>query len=260
MDAIMEETTTLAEILENTFLSFSEILPRTQGTPDTLIKLWTEIFNTNDNYCRNDIYKRIIDISNNLQLLSCQVSQSKRMKEPQKKSSQLTIDMFRPLVDISMIHSHASQFIPKINTVSCGQFGMIGYSVEAEFSQNVIPPEGIEEIISTLEEVDALLDDDELPLKLRMRLKWQISAVIWRLKHPEMESIDDAYEALGKITLVAHEMDRLCNPTNDDTKTHDIGTKLFTVLDKVRGYVETGCKVYETARKLEHVIKPLIEQ
>lgn len=256
----MEKTTTLAEILENTFLGFSAILPRSQGTHEKLISIWTEIFSSEKSYVMNDIYTKIIDTSNNLVMLSDQVSNSKRMKEQQKKSSQLTIDLFRPLVDMSMLQVQASQFIGKITNISCGQLGMISYSVEAEFSQNVIPPEGIEEIISTLEEVDALLDDDELPLKLRMRLKWQISAVIWRLKHPEMESIDDAYEALGKITLVAHEMDRLCNPTNDDTKTHDIGTKLFTVLDKVRGYVETGCKVYETARKLEHVIKPLIEQ
>ncbi|BCI66002.1 hypothetical protein [Acetobacter aceti] len=256
----MIKTTTTAEILEAIFLKFSALLSDTQGTNVSVFDIWKNTFSSDFSPPSNEIFIKIIDISDALISLTQQVDSSTIMKENQKLFAKSTIEIFSPTTVILKLNSYAREYISTITQESCGRLGIIAHSLASEFSQNVLTQNTVDEIIAELSEIYDLLDDENLPLKLRNRLRRHIQAVIWRLKNPDCESIQEAYEEMAKITIIADEMNRLCNPSNENSKMSDIGEKSLNIFKKIRSCIEFGYKIYQEADKIEQVIRPMLNQ
>ncbi|MBL7237991.1 MAG: hypothetical protein JJK57_15725 [Komagataeibacter hansenii] len=253
------DRTTSAEILEHVFLKFSSFLPETNGTNHNILYVWGKVFNTEVPVSQNDVYKRIIEVSETVNILSTEIQESTIMKENQKKFSLSTLSVIEPVTRIININHQAQPYIPKITNELCGQLGMIHYSLVPEFSQNPLSQDAADEIIGELSVVYDQLNDENIPIKLRVRLRRSILSVISRLKNVDVDNIYDIYEEIGKITLTACEMDRMYKKSDDSGKMAEIGRNLLSSLNKVRNCIEFGYKLYNSAQGLEETIKPLIE-
>lgn len=223
-----------------------------------MIDVWGKVFFNDVDINYNIMYKRILGIQDVLDNLIEQIRMSRKMRETQKTPAINTVQCFYQFVDMRKIGRPAIGFRSECTVDACGRLGFLGHALEVECPEVSLQQEGLEEIVEELERIYADLDDQALPWLLSQRLRKKIKAILWRLKHPEWESLQEAYEAIGTLTLIADEMEKLCPDQEGKEKAHDIGNRLLERLKTTGQWISAGYSVVDGGNKLVSAVRPLL--
>jgi hypothetical protein len=142
-----------------------------------------------------------------LNKLESQVKESKRLRPAQKNAALATISSFRPLFELQRFAESSQAFRSNCNEGLRGHLGLIGLSLEQEFSEPLLEKPDADDLTVALAEVRKLLVDSNIPLDLRISLMKHVDAMTWWLAHPEMASVQDLFETVASAMIVAKQIE-----------------------------------------------------
>ena len=248
---------TLPDILETVFMCFRGNLPKTDAENVSIYDVWKKTFE-GASIRQSEMYTRIGQILDMLEETLAQVEVSSNLSEARKLRARSVVSLFIPTVTLFKLHLNGWSVVHNCSIENCGSLGLLSDALRSRFSENVFTQTDVSDILEVLQTVRALLDDVALPLRLRINLQRQIDSLIWRLQHPEFESLQQATDALGRATLSANYLERLSPDEASREKSGDVRDKLITCLTKAVGVMERGSKVVVAGKLLHDTIKPLL--
>lgn len=248
---------TAPDTLEAVFMSFRTFLPERSNTNVTILDAWIKTFDA-QTISQSALYTRIGQISDLLEEINIQIESMSNLSDPRKARARSVISNFLPTVTLRTLFHDGWNIRENCSVENCGSLGLLGDALRPKFSENVLSSEDIEDILSVLSEVRTSLDDDRLPLRLRISLQRQIDILIWRLKHPDFETLQQASDALGRVTLSANQLERLC--PDDDSREHasEVRGKLLGCFQKTVDVMERGAKGVVAVKIAHDALAPLL--
>jgi len=251
------EERTSPDILESVFMTFREFLPNSPHTGKTILSAWINTFDGAD-VSQSAIFLRIGQISELLEEVNLQINSLTALTEPRKARARSVVSSFMPTVTLSTLHHDAFSVFQNCSVENCGSLGLLGDALRPSFSENILSKEDVAEILEALAEIKELLNGGGLPLRLQIILRRQIDVLIWRLKHPEFETLQQAADALGSATLSANHMEKLCRDESGRERAVEARTKLMGCLTKTIEVMERGGKFIAAGNLLYDAVKPIL--
>ena len=251
------EAKTSPDILETVFMSFRNFLPNASNTNITILMAWEKTFEAGL-IGQSALFARIGEISEILEEVNLQISSLDNLSEARKVRARSVVSLFIPAVTLANINNNAWSMTSNCSVENCGSLGFLGDALRPHFSENVLSEQDVSEILGVLEEVKTLLNQNDFPLRLKIILKRKLDVLIWRLKHPEFETLQQASDALGQATLTANQMERLWPIDSSREAAADMRRKLFECFKKTSEVAERGGKMVVAGKIIYDVAKPLL--
>ena len=174
----MVERTTLAERLSTVFGRMTPLIPPKPSTGKTLFSLWSEALGGRQRDALSTA-AAIGTVSLAFSKLQAQVEASGRFRDTQKASALETLAQFQGLFDLNAFSHDAYNYKTACSAKSCGDLGIIGVSLEREFSEPRLDKASAEELSVSLNDVSKLLHNPDIPVDLQVTLQKHINAMLW---------------------------------------------------------------------------------
>lgn len=232
---------TAPDTLEAVFMSFRTFLPNGPNDNVRILDMWIRTFDA-VTVSQSALYARIGQIADLLEEINIQIESMSSLTEPRKARARSVVSNFLPTVTLGNILVNGWSIRDNCSVENCGSLGFLGDALRPKFSENVLSSEDVSEILSALSEIKTSLDDDRLPLRLRISLQRQIDILIWRLKYPDFETLQQASDALGRATLTANQLQRLCPDDDSLERASKVREKLLGCFQKTVDVMERGAK------------------
>ena len=205
MSKEMAERTNLAEILTHVFQKLEQSIPNTPHNAPTLLQAWTAVLGGPER-TPLDVVASIGQLSSILIKLETQIRESKKLKDYQINSALHCVAQFKIYFAIERFNENSHPHKQNCNELNRGHLGIVGISLEAEFSEPKLEAHDAEELIAELNAIKDILAKSVIPIDLRINLTKHVNAMIWWLSHPDMVSIQDVFETSGSAILIAQQM------------------------------------------------------
>lgn len=201
----MPERTTIAETLTHIFAALEKSTSSSPNHSITLLQAWTGVFG-GAGRTTLDVVQSIGQVCSVLLKLEAQLNASRKLKPVLKASGLAIVANFEVLFEVQRFHENSWNFRGNCSELHRGNLGLLGYSLESEFSEPKLEKNDAGEITEALQEIKAMLSDSGLPLDLRLSMSKHVDAMIWWLAHPEFASLQDLFETAGAVMVVAKQI------------------------------------------------------
>jgi hypothetical protein len=253
----MPTRTTLAETLTHIFERLEENMPPAAGRLVTLLEAWSNTLGPNRNAL--DVVTAIGQICSVLIKLEAQVQASKKLTSVHKHAAMQTISGFRALFEVQRFGESCTGFRVNVQADRRGNLGLIGHSLESEFSEPRLEKADADDLAAILTEVKELLGDSSIALDLRLSLMRHVDTMLWWLAHPEMASMQDIFETVGSAMVVAKQIEDRDAERGSDTPSSGILERVSAFAAKCARLIGFTVRGIEAADRLTNDISNLYQ-
>ena len=257
----MAERTTIAETLSVVFEKLEEKCSPVAGQSQiSLLTAWSAVLGGGGR-SQLDVVQAIGQVCAALLKLEAQVLASKRLSQTARASALEVVGNFRALFAVQRFSEPASSFLQYCTLSLRGNLGMVGYSLELEFSEPKLEVTDTEKLIEALKGVQAQLSTSNIKLDLRLSLSRHITLMLWWLEHPEMASLQDLFEMVGSAMVVATQMKD--QPESGGSEEREAGKSIYSRINEIGnklasmvGIVSKAAGAVDSiANSSEHILK-----
>lgn len=234
----MSNYTNKAEILSLIFSRLRSKCALKPGADKPLLAAWGDIFSGEgrDEY---DVVQNIYLVMGTSKKLKHQIKESVRFKDSHKKWSIDVVSNFDALFKFENFPRESAGFLSICSVPNCTALEIVGKSLGSEYNEATIDQVDAQVIITTLEEVNALVENSTVSVEMRYNLKKHISCMIWWLNHPEIIGLQDVFESAGAAMLVAKQIEEMPGASSENEKQNNakIVDRMSDVAKKIGGVV-----------------------
>ena len=256
----MVETTTIAETLTHVFANLEQAIPSHPADGISLLSAWTGVLGGHGR-TSSDVVISISQIAAAFRKLEQQVRVSKKLKAPQKLSALQTLGQLSVFFQIERLYENATPYRAHCSETVRGTLGMIGHSLESEFSEPRLERPDADDIATALKKIKSLLEKSDISFELCQNLVKHLDVMLWWLDHPEMANLQDLFETMGSVMVIANQIkDRDPEPTSaSPTVNKTLYENVLTIAQRFGTLLRVVTRGVETANKVGGDVHRLLE-
>lgn len=166
--------------------------------------------------------------------LQKQVSSSKNLSSPVKKSVNFAISKMLPYFDIPTLFTPISRFGMKYTEDDCSMVTLAGTNLTQEYPDRIFDSKESEDIIAVLQEVKNMLAGSSLDLGLSNYVSKNIDLLIWWLKSPGAFTVDNVVLSICGIALAARQIcEKLPQESDERRESNILLERLQNLFNKI---------------------------
>ena len=213
---------TVADGLRYLFARLHSAIPPNSPN-ETMFATWQRVLGADspDNLI---IVARIGVFSAAVSKLEAQIKASHDLDGSMKADALSTVGLLKVFFRVDLFGSLVAQYKGNCSPNICGRIGMIGRSLQSEFSEPKLLKATVDEVSGLLLEVVTALDDPSVPLDLRLNLQRHIRAMQWWLANFEIASAQDLIETIGSAVVISKQIEQRASDNGAPTEASKIAS------------------------------------